>query len=286
MSTVKDKVVTLEEAVARIPEGASVAIGGAVLRRKPMALVRALVNRSTSDLTLWTWIGGLDVDLLVSAGMVSAVNSAYVGFGPLGLAPLSRRAFADGSVRFRDWSESSFVAAIRAGGQRLPFALTRALAGTSLAEGLAVELVSPFDGHPVHAVPAAQIDVALLHAQTADPAGNVRRGLPVLADDIDHLLAAAAASVIVSVEEVVSRESTRAARHETVIPGNLVSAVCVAARGAHPTGCDGFYDPDLGELRRYLAATKDPGALESYLERGVRGVSHAEYCARLDDGAL
>jgi glutaconate CoA-transferase subunit A len=279
--TINSKVVSLEEAVRQIPHGASVGIGGATLRRKPMALVRALASSGVRDLTLWTWIGSLDVDLLVAAGAVRAVNSAYVGFGALGLAPAARRAFVAGDVGFVDWSESSLVASLRAGSQRLPFAITRALAGTSLADELGAELVSPFDGQKVHAVPAAQVDVALLHAQSADSVGNMRRAQPSLSDDIDHVIAASADTVIVTVEQLTGREETRRHRQETQIPGHLVTSVSLAKGGAHPTGCDGHYDPDVKHLREYLAAAKDEAGLSSYLDRFVQDVPHDLYWQRV-----
>jgi glutaconate CoA-transferase subunit A len=277
----RGKILSIEEAIARIPSGSSVAIGGATLRRKPMALVRALAASEAADLTIWTWIGSLDVDLLIACGTVREVNSAYVGFGALGLAPTARRASDSGDVAFRDWSESSLVASFRAGGQRLPFTITRALTGTSIADEIGREIRSPFDDTVAHAVPAAHVDVALLHAQAADPSGNVSRRQPKLSDDVDHVIAAAARSVIVSVEQLQSDDATREHRDETVIPGHLVSAACLAENGAHPTGCDGFYDPDLPHLRSYVEASKDPAGLDAYLDKYVRSVPHALYLQRV-----
>ena len=271
-----EKVMSIEQAIGRIGDGASIGLGGAALRRKPMALVRSIIAAGVRDLTLWTWIGGMDVDLLIAAGSVRRVNSAYIGLGPLGLAPVSREAFADGSVEFVDWSESSLVGSFRAASQGLPFSISRALTGTSLVESLGVELKSPFGGPSVTALPAASIDVALIHAQAADAAGNVTRPGRNVSDDIDHVIAAAAPQVIVSVERLATRDETRDSRDQTVIPGHLVSAVCVAPQGAHPTGCDGYYDPDIEHVRRYLAAAKDPDERSEYVR---------EYAASLHPGA-
>ena len=77
----QSKLTSMPEALAAVQPGAAVALGGATLRRKPMALVRELVAQRPSDLDLWTWIGSLDVDMLVGAGAVRSVNSAYIGFG-------------------------------------------------------------------------------------------------------------------------------------------------------------------------------------------------------------
>lgn len=257
----RPKLVEIEEAIGLVEPGSAVALGGATMRRKPMALVRALAASDATDLELWTWIGSTDVDLLIGAGKVRAVNSAYVGFGAFGLAQTSRRAFADGSVEFRDWSESSLVASFKAGATGLPVALTRALAGTSLADELGAERVDlPFGGEGLLAVPAARPDVALIHAQSADELGNVRRRRPNRSDDIDHVIVASARRVVVSVEEIESTETILANRDETLIPGHYVSAVVHAPGGALPTGCDGFYDPDLEQLAAFAAASKE-GAL-------------------------
>jgi glutaconate CoA-transferase, subunit A len=273
----RNKLTSIEEAVARCRSGSSVALGGATMRRKPMALTRALAASDARDLELWTWIGSTDVDLLIAAGKVRAVNSAYVGFGAFGLAQTSRRSFADGSVEFRDWSESSLVGSFRAGASDLPVVLSKALLGTSLAEEIGQEVDLPYTEERVMALPAARPDVALIHAQSADELGNVRRRAPNVTDDIDHLIAASAREVIVSVDSVDYRESRLAHRDETIIPGNYVSAVVHAPRGAHPTGCDGYYDPDLKHLAAYAEASRTPEGVRDYLDTYVSGVSPERY---------
>jgi glutaconate CoA-transferase subunit A len=282
----RSKLKSIEEAVALCKPGSSVALGGATMRRKPMALTRALAATEVDRLDLWTWLGSTDVDLLIAAGKVRSVNSAYVGFGAFGLAQTSRRAFADGSVEFRDWSESSLVGAFRAGASGMPVALTRALAGTSLADGLAQEVELPFGGKGLMATPAARPDVALIHAQSADPLGNVRRRRPNRSDDIDQVIAASARQVIVSVEEIEEPETIYANRDETIIPGNYVSAVVHAPRGAHPTGCDGFYDPDLEQLAAYAEASRSPEGVAAYLQRYVDGVSPQGYLQLIGKAAV
>jgi glutaconate CoA-transferase subunit A len=274
------KLTSIGQALSACTSGSSIALGGATLRRKPMALVRALAAMELEALDLWTWIGSTDVDLLIGAGQVRRVNSAYVGFGAFGLAQTSRRAFVDGTVEFRDWSESSLVASFRAGASGLPVALTRALLGTSLAEGLAEEVRLPFTEERVMVVPAARPDVALIHAQSADEFGNVRRARPNRADDIDHVIAASARHVIVSVEELVESEDVMADRDQTIIPGRYVSAIVLAPGGAHPTGCDGYYDPDLGHVAAYVKASASPEGMELYIEHYVRPASPETY-ARL-----
>ncbi|MHB1537684.1 MAG: CoA transferase subunit A [Solirubrobacteraceae bacterium] len=275
----RGKLVGIEEAIDLCTPGCSIALGGATMRRKPMALVRELASRPLERLDLWTWIGSLDVDLLIAAGRVRSVNSAYVGFGAFGLAQASRRAFADGSVAFHDWSESSLLASFRAGASGMPVALTRALLGTSLAEELGELVRLPFADGPLIAIPAARPDVALIHAQSADELGNVRRRRPNLTDDVDHLIAACARTVIVSVEEVEDAERIIANRDETVIPGHYVTALVHAPRGAHPTGCDGCYQPDLAHLAEYARASASAEGVRDYLAGYVEHIGAEDYRA-------
>ena len=275
------KITSVDDAISLCEPGMAIGLGGATLRRKPMALVRALARSGVGQLDLWTWIGSLDVDLLIAAGLVRRVNSAYVGFGAFGLAQTSRRAFADGSVEFVDWSESSLVASFRAGASDLPVALTRALVGTSMAEELGAEFKPPFGGPRVLSVPAARPDVALIHAQSADEFGNVRRRRPNITDDIDHIIAASARRLIVSVEELDAYEDIVRHRDEVMIPGHHVTAVCVLPRGAHPTGCDGHYHPEPIHLAEYAQASRSPEGMRSYLETFVLDVSHDEYLQRV-----
>lgn len=273
----KPKLKSLDEALALCESGMTLGLGGATMRRKPMSLVRGLAGSEVTDLHVWTWLGSADVDLLVGAGKVSSLDTAYVGFGAFGLAQTSRRAFVDGSVEFTDWSESSLVGAFRAGASGMPYSLTRALLGTDLAEGLAVDADNPFGDERVQATPAANPDVAFIHAQSADEFGNVRRRSPRHNDDIDHVIAASAKTVIVSVEEVDDSAEIVANRDETVIPGHYVDAVVHLPNGSFPTGCDGYYDPDIEHFRLYAEASGSEDGIAAYIDRFVADVSPEEF---------
>ena len=63
-----DKVRTLEEAAALVPDGATIAIGGLSMNSTPMAFVRELCRRQVRDLTLVAIVNGMAVDWLIAAG--------------------------------------------------------------------------------------------------------------------------------------------------------------------------------------------------------------------------
>jgi glutaconate CoA-transferase subunit A len=266
----------------------SLGLGGAALRRRPIALVRSLLNvADTRELDVITWVGSVDVDLLIATGRVRRLRAAYVGFGPLGLSRSLRDAGASGSIEIHEHSEASFIAALTAGAGGLPFAVNRSLLGTSLRNPDLREIRSPFNPEErAVAVRALRPEVVFLHAGQADETGNILRPRPNMSDDIDHLFAAAGTHVFVSVEQVVSLAEARQRRDDVVIPGKLVEGVIEAPRGAHPCGCDGWYDADVKHIVNYQAASADAGALADYLDEWVFVHAHDQYREKLEHSGV
>jgi glutaconate CoA-transferase subunit A len=90
---------SVAEAAALVPDGASVGITGLT----PMALVRALVRRGARDLHLvGVPTGGLAADLLIGAGCVRSIEASAVQLGEHGFAPHFSRAAREGSIRIFD----------------------------------------------------------------------------------------------------------------------------------------------------------------------------------------
>lgn len=273
------KVLASDDVVARIPDGALVAIGGSSLSRKPMALVRALARSDRRDLRLIVNVGGPEVDLLIGTGKVAEVIYAFVGFEVMGLAPHFRRARQDGSVRFQEWSEFTIMAGLDATIKRLPFLPTRS--------GLATDLLKvnhafktfqdPFGGETLVAVPALRPDVALLHVNLADPQGN---GVVLGDGHMDALCAKAARQTFLSAEEILLPERLQTYGRDVHIFRTVVTGVVEARWGAHFTGCAPDYRADLNHVREYLAAARDRSSWHEYLEKYVY-VDDREYTRRL-----
>lgn len=64
------KIVPMEEAVAAIPEGALLALGGFAIARSPVAFVHEMIRQGKRNLTIAQCIGAFETDLLVGAGAV------------------------------------------------------------------------------------------------------------------------------------------------------------------------------------------------------------------------
>src|SRR3972149_5496800 len=64
------RLVTLKEAAALVPDGATVALGGFAVARNAIAFVNELIRQGRRHLTLTQTIVGMETDLLIGAGCV------------------------------------------------------------------------------------------------------------------------------------------------------------------------------------------------------------------------
>ncbi len=248
------KLISRVDALALVPDGARLAVGGALLRRKPVAFLAALAKAGRRDLTLYSFLASLDVELLVALGAVSSVHSGYVGFEQLGFAPAFRTAADSGAIEAFEYSEILFTTGLRASVAGIPFLPTRGAGGSDLIAELGLRTVTcPYTGEALTAVPALRPDVCVLHAEAATESGTI--AAPSTRDflfDADALLARASDRVIVTVERIASDEEVR--ESGALLYAFEVDAVVLEPRGAHPGAIPGVHGPDLEILRRYLAA--------------------------------
>ncbi|MER5971169.1 CoA-transferase [Streptomyces sp. NPDC002055] len=268
---------TAEEAVGRLESGMTVGIGGWGSRRKPMALVRALLRSGVTDLTVIAY-GGPDVGLLAAAGRIRKLVTAFVTLDSIPLEPHYRAARERGAFELVELDEAMFQWGLTAGAHRLPFMPVRAGLGSDvLRVNPALRTVrSPYeDGEELVAVPALRPDVSLVHLNRADAHGNGQ----YLGPDpyFDDLFCAAAPTAFVSCERIVdSAKLLDAGGPQTLlIPRSHVTGVIEAPNGAHFTSCAPDYDRDEPFQRAYAAAAADPAAWRSFTDRFLSGGEHA-----------
>lgn len=238
---------SLEEAVASIPDGASLATGGFMLGRAPMALVMELIAQGKRNLGLISLPNPLPAEFLVAGGCLDRVELA---FGALSLEgrvrpmPCLKRAMEQGTVKWREHDGYRVVQRLRAASMGLPFIPAPDADVSELADAEPPHIVmDPFTGQPVAVEPAFYPDVALVHARAADDRGNLYMEDPTT----DLLVVGAAKRVIATVEERVTRLP------RATVPGFQVDRLVLASGGALPTGCVGVYPHDDAMLNRYLA---------------------------------
>ncbi len=242
-------ILTLEQLAEQIPDGATVGVGGAGLQRKPMAALRALAGAGRRELTVVSFLGSLDVELLLAAGCVRVLHSAGVALDGAGLAPHYRTARQQRTVEFVEWSEGTLLCALQAKARGVPSLPTWMGLDTDLPllNPNVREASDPFTGDRVMQVRALAIDVALIHAPVVDPAGNVYVGGDFAADGA---LARAADRVLISHERIAPTSDSSGAALSRIWVDGLISA----RNGAWPTGCHAEYGTDLEAVSRWAAA--------------------------------
>lgn len=171
-----DKTVTdVAAAVADIPDGASVMIGGFGGAGSPIELIHALIDRfrATGHPAGLTVInnnagnGHVGLAALIEAGMVRKLICSF----PRSADPVVfTQAYQEGRIELELVPQGTLAERIRAGGAGIPAFYTPTSFGTDLAAGKPVEL---FEGRSYVRERWLKADFALVKAETADPHGNL-----------------------------------------------------------------------------------------------------------------
>jgi len=289
-----ERVIDLVEAAALVRDGATVGLSGFSYQNPPMALVREILRRRVTKLTVVSGpTSGIETDLLIGAGAVRRVITAGVAFERVaGIAPAFRRAAERGEIEVWECDESIWHLALKAAAWDLPWLPWRGGVGTSLPE-LNRDLSEVEEkGKRYLRVPPVRPDVVFVHAAEADAYGNVRMPREAYLGRCfsERALALACRGpVVATVERIVSNEEVRRDPGRTILRGALVVEI---PWGAHPGGTSGRYLPDLDHYREYTAAgvarlKGSPAAYQRYLERHVYGCDkHDDYLRTIGAGRL
>ncbi|WP_149183975.1 CoA-transferase [Streptomyces sp. TRM49041] len=274
-----DKVMSLDGVIGRLRSGMTLGIGGWGSRRKPMALIRAVLRSGIGDLTVVS-CGGPDVGLLAAAGRIRHLVAPFATLDSIPLEPHFRAARERGALGMTELDEAMFMWGLHAAAHRLPFLPVRAGLGSDvmrLGTGLRT-VTSPYaDGEEFAAVPALRMDAAFVHLNRADRLGNGQ----YLGPDpyFDDLFCRAADTAYLSCERLVgTAELTKDAPLQTLLVSRLdVTGVVEAPGGAHFTSCAPDHARDEAFQRLYATTPWDDfaarflgGAGEYDYRRAVR----------------
>ncbi|KDA05778.1 lipoprotein [Microbacterium sp. CH12i] len=178
------------EAVADIPNGASLAVGGFGLSGNPIALIEALLAQGTKDLSVVSNNCGVDdwgLGVLLNAQRIRKMTSSYVGENKE-----FERQFLSGELELELTPQGTLAEKLRAGGSGIAAFFTQTGVGTQVAEGGLPRRYNP-DGSIDIASPAKDVrtfdvngvakefvleeaiatDFALVHAVAGDRHGNL-----------------------------------------------------------------------------------------------------------------
>ena len=188
--------ISLEKAVAMIPDGASLMVGGFMGVGTPDLIVDELIRQGKRDLTI---IGndnampGVGIGKLVSAGLVRKTIASHIG-----LNPETQRKMIEGAMQVELVPQGTLIERIRAGGFGLGGILTPTGVGTLVEDG---KRKLEVNGKEYLLEVALRADFALVQAFLADYQGNLSYALT--ARNFNPLIAMAADRVIVEAEHVV-----------------------------------------------------------------------------------
>ncbi|MEU4085095.1 CoA transferase subunit A [Streptomyces aureus] len=276
-----DKTMSAQDVVGRLESGMTVGIGGWGARRKPMALVRALLRSEITDLTVVSY-GGPDVGLLAAAGRIRTLVTAFATLDSVPLEPHYRAARERGAFELREVDEAMFMWGLHAAANRLPFLPVRAGLGSDVMrvnpdlKTVTSPYPDPVSGirEELVAMPALRLDAALVHMNRADRAGNGQ----YLGPDpyFDDLFCEAADAAYVSCERIVdTAELTKEAAPQTLLLQRpSVTGVVETPNGAHFTSCAPDYGRDEAFLRLY-ASTPYAEFAERFLGGGEQDYQDA-----------
>ena len=271
--SLREKVVSLEEAASFVHDGDSVGIGGSTMSRTPMGMIWALIRAKRKKLSCSRCIISSDGDLLYGSGVSDHIITSWFSQGILwGVSKVLRYHVESGKARFDEWSHMAMGMRFRAGAMGVPFLPIRSMLGSDVLKQRpeAKEMTCPFTGETLLLVPALNPDVALIHVQRCDAYGNAQMdGLQFM--DID--LAMAANRVILTTERIVSNDQIRRAPDQTKIPFFAVDAVVELPFGCAPHECYGAYEPMMKHMEYYVGlVNNDPvKGMQEYLDRYVYG---------------
>jgi glutaconate CoA-transferase, subunit A len=244
--------------------------------RCPMSLVNEIVRQGIKNLRV-AGQGVFELDMLLAAGLVKALDVTYIGLEVYGVSNCLRREVESGRVETCvEWSNAAIAWRFKAAAMGVPFIPVRSMLGTDTLKYSAAKIVEcPFTGDPICLIPALILDVGLIHVHRADKYGNAQiDGISGFAAE----MARASKILILSAEEIVDCEDFRCHPDRTVIPYYLVDAVVEAPFGSHPGEMCYAYDRDEAQIREWVQASSDPQTTRDYLDKYIYGVNtHQEY---------
>ena len=188
------------EAVADIPDGATVMVGGFGASGSPIELLHALIDQGATDLTVInnnTGNGEVGLAALIGNGQVAKMICSFPRSSQSRVFPELYRA---GKIELEIVPQGTLAERIRAGGAGIPAFYTPTTVGTVLAEG---KEQREFDGRPYVMEPWLKADFALIKCEVADPLGNLT--FNKTARNFSPLMCMAATTTIVQARQVVAR---------------------------------------------------------------------------------
>src|SRR5262245_7260693 len=239
------RLLSLGEAISSaVRDGDTVAMEG-FTHLIPHAAAHEIIRQGRKRLTLIRMTPDLAYDQMIGMGCAEKVIFSWGGNPGVGSLHRFRDAIENGwpqPLAIEEHSHAAMANAYEAGAAGLPCAIFRGYIGAGLAKvnPRIRTITCPFTGETLAAVPAIRPDVAIIHAQKADRAGNVLiEGII----GVQKQAVLAAKRSVVTVEEIVEDFGPRSP-NATILPTWTVTAIAEVPGGAYPSYAHGYYKRD------------------------------------------
>ena len=274
---------SLRDAIAtHVHDGDTLAMEG-FTHLIPHAAGHELIRQQKKELTVMRMTPDIIYDQLIGMGCVRKLVFSWGGNPGVGSLHRFRDAVEKGWPRpleLEEHSHAGMACAYQAGASGLPFAVLRGYVGTDMPHyNPHIKRIScPFTGEQLAAVPAHRPDVAVIHAQKADRAGNVLI-TGILGVQKEVVLGAKRA--IVTVEEMV--DDLGAGFNAVVLPHWVIAAVCVVPFGAHPSYAQGYYKRDNAFYTEWDDIARTRESFLAWIADYITGTrDHGEFIAKFN----
>jgi glutaconate CoA-transferase subunit A len=263
-------ILTLAQAVEdNLKDGDTVAMEG-FTHLIPFAAGHEVIRQGKKRLNLIRMTPDLIYDQMIGMGCGEKVVFSWGGNPGVGSLHRFRDAHENGwpnKISIEEHSHAAMANAFDAGAAGLPFAVFRGYRGAELrrVNPNIKDVVCPFTGEVLAAVPAIRLDAAVVHAQKADRKGNVLfEGIV----GVQKQAVLAAKRSIVTVEEIVDTLAPHSP-NAVILPGWTVSAVVHVPGGAHPSYAHGYYKRDNAFYKKWDAISRDRDSFRAWIDEHV-----------------
>jgi glutaconate CoA-transferase, subunit A len=262
--------VSLAEAIkATVHDGDTIALEG-FTHLIPHAAGHEIIRQGRKHLTLIRMTPDLIYDQLIGMGCVDKLIFSWGGNPGVGSLHRLRDAVEKDwphKLELEEHSHAAMANAYEAGAAGLPCAIFRGYIGGDLPKvnSKIKRVICPFTGEELAAVPAHRPDVAVIHAQRADRAGNVMiEG--VLGVQKEAVLASKRS--VVTVEEIVNQLPERSL-NAIVLPYWTVSYVAEVPGGAFPSYAQGYYPRNNSFYKKWDDIARERETFQVWMKEHV-----------------
>jgi glutaconate CoA-transferase subunit A len=254
---------------AHLHDGDAVAMEG-FTHLIPFAAGHEIIRQRRKRLTLIRMTPDLIYDQLIGVGCAAKLVFSWGGNPGVGSLHRLRDAVENdwpAPLALEEHSHAAMASAYEAGAANLPFAMLRGYKGVDLPKvNAAIRSVTcPYTGEVLATVPALRPDVAIVHAQRADRAGNILiEGIV----GVQKEAVLAAKRAIVTVEEIVEDFGARSP-NAVILPTWTVTAIALVPGGAYPSYAHGYYKRANSFYQTWDPIARDRDSFRAWMEANV-----------------